>query len=237
MKCRSALIPLLFAVGSVCAISAISAISPASAAIGGVDGPDCVRLWTHALDPNEHPKPGSLYAIMRQVRERAPPWIRQQNKVDFMATSCRIDRALAKVIIEDEIGMSLDESKPELAPALHDQDPISPNTATLIKRWRQENEQCRGGHGDDPRTDAACAARMTYDAKLSAIGWCYGDQGEFEYQKTWHKCGPHSIRDDADGYRVNPSGNTTKIVCRNRYRVGNNMNGSGDVYYGCEPRP
>jgi len=165
----------------------------ASAAVGGVDGPDCVRLWVHALDPNEHPKPGSLYAIMRQVRENDPPWIKQQNKVDFMATACNIDRALAKVIIEDEIGMPLDESKPELDPALRDREPDQGNGAVtaLIKRYRQEDEKCRGGYGD---TAPACAARVTYAAKLSAIGWCYGKQGEFGYQMTWHKCGPHSLR-------------------------------------------
>ena len=32
--------------------------------------------------------------------------------------------------------------------------------------WYQENEKCRGGFGDDPRTDAACAARKTYAKKL-----------------------------------------------------------------------
>jgi len=66
--------------------------------------------------------------------------------------------------------------------------------ATLLKLWHQENERCRGGFGDDPRNDAACAARETYGAKLSAIGWCYGKQGEAGYQMTWHKCGPNSFR-------------------------------------------
>ena len=45
--------------------------------------------------------------------------------------------------------------------------------AILKKLWYQENEKCRGGFGDDPRTDAACAARQTYDAKLRSLGWCY----------------------------------------------------------------
>jgi hypothetical protein len=66
--------------------------------------------------------------------------------------------------------------------------------AALIKLWYQENDKCRGGSGDDPRTDAACAARETYDAKLRAIGWCYGKRGQFGYQMNWHKCGPASLR-------------------------------------------
>jgi hypothetical protein len=62
----------------------------------------------------------------------------------------------------------------------------SRDPTTLIKLWKQENEKCRGGFGDDPRTDAACAARKTYEAKLRAIGWCYEYQGAATID--WHKC-------------------------------------------------
>jgi len=58
--------------------------------------------------------------------------------------------------------------------------------ATLARLWKQENEKCRGGAGDDPRTDAACAARQTYDAKLRALGWCYEYQGAATVD--WHFC-------------------------------------------------
>ena len=66
--------------------------------------------------------------------------------------------------------------------------------AALTKLWAQQNENCRGGHGDDPRTDAACAARETYYAKLRVIGWCYGKRGQLGYQMSWHKCGPDSLK-------------------------------------------
>lgn len=66
--------------------------------------------------------------------------------------------------------------------------------AALTKLWHQENEKCRGGFGNDPRTDAACAARETYTEKLHAIGWCYGKRGESGYQMNWHRCGPTSLR-------------------------------------------
>jgi len=70
----------------------------------------------------------------------------------------------------------------------------SRDPATLTKLWYQENEKCRGGHGDDPQTDAACAARETYNAKLRAVGWCYGKHGQLGYQMSWHRCAPGSIR-------------------------------------------
>jgi hypothetical protein len=68
------------------------------------------------------------------------------------------------------------------------------NPTTLVKLWNEENEKCRGGAGDDPRTDAACAARETYAAKLRAVGWCYGKHGQSGYQMSWHGCGPDSLR-------------------------------------------
>jgi hypothetical protein len=103
MKFRSALIPLLFGVGSVCAVCAIS---PASATIGGVDGPDCVRLWVRALAPNAPSAPNSLYGIMRNTYAKAPPHIRNQDPIDFMAGTCHIDRSLVRIIVEDEAEVS-----------------------------------------------------------------------------------------------------------------------------------
>jgi len=64
----------------------------------------------------------------------------------------------------------------------------------LLKLEAQQDERCRGGSGDDPRTHAACAARDKTVAKLHAVGWCYGKRGQFGYQMTWHECGPNSLR-------------------------------------------
>jgi hypothetical protein len=68
--------------------------------------------------------------------------------------------------------------------AVHAQSGTGRDPTALVRLWAQENEKCRGGHGDDPRTDAACAARETYDAKLRAIGWCYGKRGQSGYQMS-----------------------------------------------------
>lgn len=64
--------------------------------------------------------------------------------------------------------------------------------ATLTRLWKQENEKCRGRHGDDPRIDAACAARETYDSKLRAIGWCFEYRGAAT--TDWHHCTPATRR-------------------------------------------
>jgi hypothetical protein len=54
--------------------------------------------------------------------------------------------------------------------------------------WFSENEKCEVAFGiDDPRRDAACAARATYVIKLRAISWCYGTD-EAGTGKDWHPC-------------------------------------------------
>lgn len=60
--------------------------------------------------------------------------------------------------------------------------------AELLKEWMALNSACRGGHGDDPATMAACTDRDEADRRLLAAGWCYGRAGEYEYQKQWHRC-------------------------------------------------
>src|SRR5438477_5898753 len=74
----------------------------------------------------------------------------------------------------------------------HAQSGTGRDPAALIRLWKQENEKCRGGSGNDPRTDAACASRQTYDAKLRAIGWCYEYQGAATVD--WHPCASKSRR-------------------------------------------
>ena len=53
---------------------------------------------------------------------------------------------------------------------------------TLVKRWRDENEECRGGH--DP--EVTCAARSAFAAKLRSLGWCYDYEGAAG--TDWHVC-------------------------------------------------
>jgi hypothetical protein len=154
--------------------------SPALADVGGVTGPDCVRLWVHTLDPNTTPSANSLYGIMRQVRNNAPPYMRDEDPIDFMADSCHIDRALAAMIAKDEMQTSGILALPQ---------PPS-------KAERTEPPECR------------------YDFPEAA--------------RIYHGCKPRGTVVPAE---------PPKIVCRNRYRTGNNPNGQGEVYWGCEPRP
>ena len=45
----------------------------------------------------------------------------------------------------------------------------------LIQDWLDANEDCRGGHGNDPATWKACDRRADVRDKLFAIGYCEGD--------------------------------------------------------------
>ena len=67
-------------------------------------------------------------------------------------------------------------------------------TPALLREQAELNSLCRGGSGDDPRTIAACKKRDAVSRALGGMGWCFGKEGEFEYQKQWHRCQPGSIR-------------------------------------------
>lgn len=54
---------------------------------------------------------------------------------------------------------------------------------SLISRWMDENDRCRGGFGDDPETLQACDRRDLLDEQLTNEGWCLRFPGE-----SWHRC-------------------------------------------------
>lgn len=64
----------------------------------------------------------------------------------------------------------------------------------LIASYRSLNSACRGGSGDDPRTQTACAERDRVVARLQQAGYCYGRRGQVGAQMSWHRCGPDSLR-------------------------------------------
>lgn len=82
-------------------------------------------------------------------------------------------------------------SRPKEAPAPVDVD-------SLLQRWAAENEACRGGSGDLPETDRACADRNVTDAELERAGWCYGENAAYGYQSEWRPCGSPKFASEAD---------------------------------------
>lgn len=59
----------------------------------------------------------------------------------------------------------------------------------IISQWHDQNGACRGGSGNEDETWRACDRREVIDVKLRAVGWCYGREGEYGYQMSWHICG------------------------------------------------
>lgn len=98
-------------------------------------------------------------------------------------------RPLMRRII-GEIGCVLSDAHTATEPTAAKQG----SSTTLLKRWATENEACRGGAGDSVETDRTCERREAVSARLAAQGWCYGREGEYGYQKDWHRCGLASIR-------------------------------------------
>ena len=54
----------------------------------------------------------------------------------------------------------------------------------LITAWLAANAECKGGHGDDPKTAQACEKRDQIGARLKRRGCVYQEAGD------WWKC-PH----------------------------------------------
>jgi hypothetical protein len=66
--------------------------------------------------------------------------------------------------------------------------------SSLFTKWYALNEACRGGHGDDPKTDEACRIRQQVSHAIYARGYCYGKEGQGGSQMEWHRCTPTSLR-------------------------------------------
>jgi hypothetical protein len=52
----------------------------------------------------------------------------------------------------------------------------------LLQSWELLNAECRGGHGDDPKTQRACEKREWEGARLQRKGCVYHEDGD------WWKC-------------------------------------------------
>lgn len=70
--------------------------------------------------------------------------------------------------------------------------------AELLNTWLRQNEDCRGGSGDDPATDVACEARERTGEALTRAGWCYGENAAYGYQMEWLPCGSPKFANEAE---------------------------------------
>lgn len=65
---------------------------------------------------------------------------------------------------------------------------IEENTKILIEKIESLNDLCRGGSGDDPKTEKACEEIDSVMKKLESSGWCWGPDSAIEADKKWIKC-------------------------------------------------
>lgn len=62
------------------------------------------------------------------------------------------------------------------------------DVASLIAEEERLNKKCRGGSGDDRAIIKACNQRDVIFKQIQAKNWCWGREGQYEYQKKWQKC-------------------------------------------------
>jgi hypothetical protein len=98
-------------------------------------------------------------------------------------------------------------------------DQMPANVRDLLSAEERLNDQCRGGSGDNPQTQAACVKRDALVEKLEALDWCYGTPDQAEYQKTWQVCQfasamwrgeVHQLKPYRDPYNIAVTFTTTK---------------------------
>lgn len=78
--------------------------------------------------------------------------------------------------------------------ALFSTGPHAQTVERLIRDWQAANTTCRGS-SDPSVSDPACDRRERLTLELEKLGWCYGNQGDYGYQKKWGKCTQRSIRE------------------------------------------
>lgn len=62
------------------------------------------------------------------------------------------------------------------------------NAKKLIEQQTALNSKCRGGSGDSPATQAACADRDKLSKQIEAAGWCWGPEDAVGADKRWIRC-------------------------------------------------
>jgi hypothetical protein len=72
-------------------------------AIAAEYGPGCVRLWVDVLAPRTAPPHNSILGQIRQSYAEYLANFGDQDPVDYISGACRMDRALVRVIINDEM--------------------------------------------------------------------------------------------------------------------------------------
>jgi hypothetical protein len=67
-------------------------------------------------------------------------------------------------------------------------EPFSEQDKALIVRIEKLNGQCRGGSGDDPKTQQACDQREAAMMQAKNSGWCWGPDSAIGSEKHWIRC-------------------------------------------------
>lgn len=64
-----------------------------------------------------------------------------------------------------------------------------PDIQRIINQADEQYSNCRGGTGGtDPDTNPYCIkARSLFD-NLESLGWCYGHEDQYGYERTWEPC-------------------------------------------------
>jgi hypothetical protein len=91
------------------------------------------------------------------------------------------------------------------------------DVARLIAQLEPLNDACRGGSGDSPATQKACAQRDRKFSQIVKAGWCLGPDSAPAYQKTWMACPGRSQAPAASSGAVCPMfKGPTAVVCHDR---------------------
>lgn len=98
----------------------------------------------------------------------------------------RTDQGALMFIVQDSVKKALADLAspgPDAAPTA-----IPPAVQSLIAAASTDNEDCRGGSGDDPKNTESCARRDAEYVQIKSLGWCWGHKDQIDSDRNWVKC-------------------------------------------------
>jgi len=97
-------------------------------------------------------------------------------------------------------------------PAKAQQQPVK----ELLNAIDALNHQCRGGSGDDPKTQKACVRRDAKIQEAARRGWCRGPQDAIGADQHWMRCSDDPARQMKTESQAAPE--ETRTPCQQLYQ-------------------
>lgn len=137
---------------------------------------------------------GSFYLLLKSAVEMNEGE-RKEKSIPFSASYNPKDKPYVKKETKNSSVTIPATSKHQGSPDL-EREYINDNSKNdfLINEWYDFNNKCKTGSSNKQPDLEQCEHRDKQSGKLQSLGFCYGEKGQYEIEKEWHKCNNNSLR-------------------------------------------